>query len=133
MKLVADVIQCDRCKAQSLPLRADEAPGLRTVQSYTLQDHAARGGPVLDLCGICRREVDAFARGNEDWLKNHYADMARESLTIAVQLDEIVKITGNSAGADPVACVRHLQQRATEMVAEITKLYAERRGEPYRG
>lgn len=60
-------------------------------------------------------------------LKNHYADMARESLTIAVQLDEIVKITGNSNGADPVACVRHLQQRATEMVAEITKLYEERR------
>jgi len=59
-KIHVEALKCDRCGVMGIP---DKTADYRGPKSYTLTDHALRGGPVLDLCRACRKAVEDFARG----------------------------------------------------------------------
>lgn len=59
--LAIDGVKCDRCGAVAIP--NEESPDYTGPREFCLREERLRGGPVLHLCGICRRKVEQFARG----------------------------------------------------------------------
>lgn len=56
---------CDRCE-RTADADADlKSPDYTGPKPFVLVDKTLQGGPVLDLCRVCRHSVEEFARGIE--------------------------------------------------------------------